>query len=143
MSDPPITSKDKSDNIVLLRTPEAPRQPVDTPCPHDVLVVDLKERKIRCESCHAEVDIFDKLAALIQSPSAHRMTLQVSDKTRERCASRHVDEAVDTLRSLWQSEEELPCCPHCAAGLMPEEFDESSVKITTRCLEQQRRQFEQ
>lgn len=91
-------------------------------CPHRAMAYDEKERRIWCKDCETDVEAFD--AFLIICQHFH----QAADRLeRERKAIEEAKEhnliriAAKQLDEKFRRKKMVPTCPHCRAGIFPED----------------------
>ena len=117
------------------------RRPVST-CKHLRMVYDTQERRIYCEDCESDVDPFDAYLILV-----HEWDRAVSRLERERAEleaakDHHVrSRAAKAMDDEWRRRNTVPACPHCKAGIFPEDVA-NGVGRTGKKLEQARRKRE-
>lgn len=109
-------------------------------CPHPTLTYDTAERRIWCKDCESDVEAFDAFLILVtyfdraEKGIARRQTALIEAETFQvrSLAAKAIDEA-------WRKRDSIPCCPHCHAGLFPEDFKNGRMSTMGREFAEARR----
>lgn len=92
-------------------------------CEHKALIYSPSERRVWCENCERTIDNFD--AFLIFTRHFERMESEARHKlttAQEALNSAARLRATKALDRMWAGGKMAPCCPHCHAGLLAEDF---------------------
>jgi len=97
------------------------RRPVSS-CKHRQLVYDTKERRVWCQDCETDVEPFDAFTSLVEhfhraAEKADRILKEAHEASRFALISR----AAKAIDKLWRRQKMVPACPHCGAGIWPED----------------------
>lgn len=100
-------------------------------CRHHNLTYDMGERRIWCRSCEMTIEGFDAFMVLVRN-----YQLMISDYQRRKsdlddaikCNIRRI--AARNLEKGWNSRRHVPACPHCARGLLPEDFQSRPALVS-------------
>lgn len=128
MTDTPIEPQDYISGVKVvdigdLRVARGLTRRPASSCKHKQLVYDERERRIWCQHCETSVDPFDAFVRLVEQWKG-----AVDDAQRDRDAAREAlahaarHRATKVLDKAWGSRTMVPTCPHCHAGLFPEDF---------------------
>lgn len=99
------------------------RRPVST-CRHHQLVYDDRERRIWCKDCEADVEPFDAFKGIVENfDRAAREIQQTMDEVNESRTFAIISIAAKKIDKLWRRRGSVPACPHCSAGIWPEDVD--------------------
>lgn len=98
------------------------RRPVSV-CKHSQLVYDRHERRVWCKECETDIEAFDAFELLVGNFSAASDRLERREE-RVREAEKHslISRASKAFDEAWRTRNMSPCCPHCKAGLLPEDI---------------------
>lgn len=92
-------------------------------CRHASLTYDPRERRIWCKDCEKDVDPFDAFTGLVEQYNrAYKDHLKREKEISEAEGFQARSRAAKTLDEAWRRRKRLPTCPHCRAGLFPEDF---------------------
>jgi len=91
-------------------------------CKHLSLVYDKSERRIWCEDCETDVEPFDAFLGLVERFS------EVEERINRTLTEAHeaskfslISRAAKSIDKDWRSKKMVPACPHCHAGIWPED----------------------
>lgn len=100
-------------------------------CKHTNLTYSTEERRVWCQDCKRTIENFDAFKVLVDSfqrmELAARLKLEKAEAAMAATIHRRATKAVD---KAWSSSLPAIGCPHCRAGLLPEDF-EAGVKVCT------------
>jgi hypothetical protein len=125
--DPPIEPQDylyglKVVDIGDLRVARGmSRRPVSA-CKHKPLVYDERERRIWCRDCETNVEAFD--AFLMTAENFGRAASEITrqrEKLEEAQNHNIIRVAVKQMDEHFRRKNMVPACPHCSAGIFPED----------------------
>jgi hypothetical protein len=109
-------------------------------CKHRKMHYDQTERRIWCPDCETDIPAFDAFIVLVDqfATEQERLTkmrheLESAMKFQARSL------AVKALDEVWRGRNMAPCCPHCKAGLLPEDFAKGVGQQVGRDYEMRRR----
>jgi hypothetical protein len=109
-------------------------------CKHLKMTYDTSERRIWCQDCETNVDAFDAFVSLVSWHSTAIDKLKAREsKIKEAAAFSARSLAVKALDEVWRGRNMAPCCPHCKAGLLPEDFAKGIGSQVGRDYEMRRR----
>lgn len=92
-------------------------------CEHKSLVYSSKDRRIECKDCDQPVEAFDAFMTLVRHFDSMEAAARLREqKTSEALGAVIIRRAAKALDRAW-GRKMAPCCPHCLAGLLPEDFD--------------------
>jgi hypothetical protein len=115
------------------------RRPFTT-CPHKQLVYDQRERRIWCKDCECDVEAFDAFEQLVTNlDKGWKEVMRRVEKVEEAEAHSLISVAAKVVDDAWRKKNLSPCCPHCMAVLLPEDFSKGIVNKRGTELERQRR----
>lgn len=127
MGTPPIIPQDYLSGVTVIDIGDArvsrgmSRRPV-TACKHSPLVYDQMERRVWCRDCESDVEPFDAFLILVEQFARAANDIQ---KRREKLeeAEQHniIRVAAKRLDEMFRSTKMVPACPHCRAGIFPED----------------------
>lgn len=107
-------------------------------CHHWALTYDERERRIWCNDCETTIDAFDGFLSLVsQFDRAAKNAKAAAAEIADAKAHNLVKIAAKKMDDHWRKRRTIPTCPHCHAGLMPE--DASKMGRMSRELEMARR----
>ncbi|MGB7387968.1 MAG: hypothetical protein WA929_10280 [Pseudomonas neustonica] len=92
-------------------------------CNHLRLNFDDQERRIYCQDCEQEVDHFDAFITVVNN--WRTMTRRLDERRKSIDEAEQftlVSRAAKELDKAWRKRKQVPCCPSCNAGLLPEDF---------------------
>lgn len=91
-------------------------------CKHKMMIYDQKERRIWCKECEADVEHFDAFLILVaQFSSAAAEIQRRHEKVAEAERINITRIAAKNMEKAFRSRNMVPMCPHCTAGIFPEE----------------------
>lgn len=97
------------------------RRPVSS-CRHHGLRYDPHERRVWCADCETDVEPFDAFVKLVEHfDAAAKMAKRLLDEATEAQAFAVRSIAAKEMDRHWRSRNMVPACPHCHAGLWPED----------------------
>ena len=97
------------------------RRPVSS-CKHKSLAYDQKERRIWCKDCETDVEPFDGFVLLVEHfHAASQKAQRMLDEAHEASKFSLISRAAKKIDRLWRSKNMVPSCPHCHAGIWPED----------------------
>lgn len=111
-------------------------------CEHGTMIYCPSERRIWCEECERTIDSFDafyKLTGHLQKMLSEAAAKLARANEALRSAARL--RATKTLDRLW-AKKMVPCCPHCRAGLLADDFADGAAASMSIELELARRNRE-
>lgn len=145
--DPPIVEQDWIAGIRVVdfgnyRVARGLSRRPTTSCKHNNVVYDEKERRIWCKDCETTIEPFDAYIRILNSYNSavavlnyrENKILELENYNLVRIASKNIDQA-------WRKKESIPCCPNCARGLLPSDFN-PIISRTNKQLEIKRRKKE-
>lgn len=115
------------------------RRPISS-CRHRKMVYDDKERRIWCSDCETEVEPFDAFMYLVEVfdgglKDLNRRRREIHEAEQFAMRSR----AAKVMDQAWRSTTMAPLCPHCNAGLLPEDVVKG-VSMASKQLIRKRRE---
>lgn len=97
------------------------RRPVSS-CKHHQLVYDDRERRIWCKDCETDIEAFDAFKQIVERfHYAATEAQRLLDQAAEAQKFALISIAGKTIDKLWRSKRHVPTCPHCDAGIWPED----------------------
>jgi len=92
-------------------------------CQHLRLNYDNEERRVYCSHCESDVDPFDAFMTVVRSWRAMTGKLEARRKSIEEAEQfTLISRAAKEVDKVWRKRSQVPCCPSCNAGLLPEDF---------------------
>ncbi|WP_277969343.1 hypothetical protein [Sphingomonas echinoides] len=130
--DPPIVEMDylsglKVIDIGDIRVARGMSRRPHSSCNHRAMVYDPKERRVWCKDCETDVEPFDAFEILCQNYGA-----AVERIKRDRAAVEEAKEhnliriAAKQMDEHFRQRNMVPACPHCNAGIFPEDVAKMS-----------------
>jgi len=110
----------------------------DARCEHKHLTLDDNGEIVTCEDCKQQVNAYWALhrMALMWGNHAQQVRRVVAQVHEDQKATFHL-RAAKVVERAWQRRKSVPICPHCKAGIFPEDgFGTSSIN---RAIELKRR----
>jgi len=107
-------------------------------CQHRQLVYDKNERRVWCKDCERDIESFDAfelVVAQFYDAKRHYETMQREVEEAQQHNLHLI--ACKNLDHVWRGKM-VPACPHCKAGLLPEDFKTIGTRYSGE-LERQRR----
>lgn len=106
-------------------------------CKHNRMVYDQQERRIWCEDCENDVDVFDAYVRLVEChDSAWKKIWRTWNEAKEAADFQLRSRAAKAMDKVWRGRRMVPNCPHCGEGLLPEDIlnnqSGSSAELTRR-----------
>lgn len=99
------------------------RRPIST-CRHHSLVYDTQERRIWCEHCETDVEAFDAFKMTVEYfDAAAKRAERMLTEAKEARAFSIISIAAKKIDKLFRRRGSVPACPHCHAGIWPEDVD--------------------
>lgn len=97
------------------------RRPVSI-CKHLSLVHDQNERRIWCKDCESNVEPFDAFLLICENFGSAARQIE-RDRAEVEAAKAHsiIRIAAKKMDELFRSKKMVPACPHCGAGIFPED----------------------
>ena len=91
-------------------------------CKHRQVTYDQRERRIWCRDCETNVEPFDAFLMIVEhfdaaDKKAQRMIAEAHEASKFALVSR----AAKEIDKQWRRKNMVPSCPHCNAGIWPEE----------------------
>lgn len=132
---PPIDPKDYLYGLTVvdigdLRVARGKTRQNPSACRHLRLNYDDQERRIYCSDCEQDVDHFDAFITVVHNWRAMTKSLEARRKSIEESEQFTLfTRAAKEIDKAWRKRSQVPCCPSCNAGLLPEDFA-SGVKAT-------------
>lgn len=127
--DPPIVEQDYLYGVKVVDIGDVrvargmSRRPVSA-CNHQRLIYDPKERRIWCKDCETDVEAFDAFQIIVgQWHGAHDELERRQRQIDEAKAANISRIAAKRMEDLWRRKNVIPACPHCHAGLLPEDAE--------------------
>lgn len=97
------------------------RRPVSS-CKHKHVLYDEKERRVWCSDCETDVEAFDAFIGLVgQFDAAAKQAKRLIDEAHEASKFSLISRAAKAIDRQWRSKRMVPACPHCHAGIWPED----------------------
>lgn len=91
-------------------------------CNHLNLVYDQRERRVWCEDCETDVEPFDAFMGLVERHStANAKLIEMQEEAHEASKFSLISRAAKAIDRHWRSRKMVPACPHCNAGIWPED----------------------
>lgn len=105
-------------------------------CEHKRVMYDQQDRRVWCQDCERTIDSFDAPMMMVRhfrsmnSEATHklRQAREVLGKTARLRATKELDK-------IWTGNVMAVQCPHCKAGLLPEDFANGASAAWSRELE--------
>lgn len=97
------------------------RRPVRV-CRHHPMRYDGEERRIWCADCENDVEPFDAFLVLVEYFSAAQAKAsRMMDEAKAAQAHALISIASKEMDRHWRTRNMVPACPHCSAGIWPED----------------------
>ena len=98
-------------------------------CAHQHLSMDDNGDIVQCEDCGNQVSAYWALSMLLNRLQAERDKVERREAEAKRVASQQLHlRAARRVEEAWRSRTTVPTCPHCRAGIRPEDgFGSSRV----------------
>jgi len=110
-------------------------------CKHKLMHYDKTERRIWCPDCETDVPAFDAFITIVENLGEKESQLNISRHQLEVAKQFQARSlAVKALDEVWRGRTMAPCCPHCNAGLLPEDFAKGIQSKVGREYEMRRRE---
>lgn len=123
MSDKPIIPKGKIVSIGDLRVARGLTCRPETTCKHMSLAYDCQERRIWCNDCEQEIEVFDAFVALAENYDRAYSALEARrEEIKEAESASLISVAAREVDKVWRGRKMVPTCPCCGEGLFPEDF---------------------
>ncbi len=91
-------------------------------CRHHAMRYDPRERRIWCADCETDVEAFDAFTLLIEHFDAvQKKARRMMDEAREAQSFQLRSIAAKQIDEKWRKRNMVPSCPHCRAGIWPED----------------------
>lgn len=125
--DPPIEKLDylyglKVVDIGDIRVARGKSRRPATSCRHLSMVYDQSERRIWCEDCEQNVEPFDALMIISNHiDGAHKKAERLLKEAQEASEFALRSRAAKEIDRQWRRKKMVPACPHCHAGIWPED----------------------
>ena len=125
--DPPIISQDylhglKVVDIGDIRVARGLSRRPHSACPHRAMRYDEKERRVWCADCETDVEAFDAFLIVCQHFSAAANRLEKERVAiQEAKAHNLIRIAAKKMDEHFRRKNMVPACPHCNAGIFPED----------------------
>lgn len=149
MSDAPITPRDFFAGVTVVqlgdyRVARGLARRSSSSCPHHQMVYDNRERRVWCQDCETNVDLFDAFISLIEPYDYAVKRLEARYKEVAEAEQFQVrSRAAKAIDKAWRSRTTVPCCPHCHRGLFPEDFANGVREALGRDYAERRRSSDQ
>ncbi len=93
-----------------------------SPCRHLHMLFDRNERRVWCQDCNSELEAFDALLALHGALGREHQRLE-RERLELAAAQNHalISRAAKALDDVWRTRRDVPVCPHCGEGILPED----------------------
>lgn len=115
------------------------RRPVAV-CKHLRMTYDPRERRVWCQDCETDVDSFDAFMEIVERyASATKHLERRANEVREAEAFAIRSRAAKVMDEAWRRRSVVPTCPHCRAGLLPEDILKKGLSVVSTEYEQARR----
>jgi len=124
--------------LARIRKGRTPR-PKHGACRHLNQTYDEAERRVWCDDCGDEIEVFDAYMALINQYD--RIHKHITSRTEEAIsAEKHnlVSRAAKSVDKHWRKRDTVPLCPHCNEGLFPEDMVDGLSTASKKWLKQKR-----
>lgn len=128
MSDEPIIPQDYYHGLSVIHIEDLrvsrglTRRPRSS-CKHVNLTYDMNERRIYCHDCERDIDPFDAFTYLCERwDSANKKLAAREEEFLRLKESNLISVASKRLDKEFRKQHTCPACPHCGAGLLPEDF---------------------
>jgi len=91
-------------------------------CKHRRVTYDQRERRVWCRDCETNVDTFDAFLMLVEHfDEANKKAQRLLDEAHEASKFKLISRAAKSIDRSWRSRNMVPSCPHCHAGIWPED----------------------
>lgn len=104
---------------------------VGRPCEHRNLIYSREERRVWCEDCTRTIENFEAFMIFTEHfqkmERAVRGKQHLVDKALTATVTRRATKVIDRA---WSGNQMAICCPHCRAGLLPEDFENGLSQIS-------------
>lgn len=111
-----------------------------TGCKHHNLVYDNKERRVWCKDCERDIEPFDAFLSLVENFHAAFGAFERMKQEAEKARAHNIHLiACKELERAWRGRTMAVGCPHCRAGLLPEDFKRGGISMCSAEIERQRR----
>lgn len=106
-------------------------------CRHRNVSYDQSERRVYCMDCERDIDGFDAFLMLVEChhsavAKVERRSQELQEAEQFQARSR----AAKHLDKYWRGRTQVPNCPHCGEGLLPEDVlnsrSSSSAELTRK-----------
>ena len=146
---PPIEPRDYLHGINVvdigdLRVARGKTRREHSACRHLRLNYDEEERRIYCSDCESDVEPFDAFMTVVHSWRAMTGKLEARRKSIEEAEQfTLISRAAKELDKVWRKRRQVPCCPSCTAGLLPEDFASGITSTRSADIERAKRKRQQ
>lgn len=91
-------------------------------CRHKLMTYDPRERRIWCADCETDVEPFDAFVLLVEKFDAtNKRARKMLDEAQAAQSHNLRLIAAKQIEEKWRSRNMVPACPHCSAGIWPED----------------------
>lgn len=91
-------------------------------CPHHRMVYDRQERRVWCKDCEQDVEAFDAYMLVVeQFAKAEARIDRLNTEALEASKFSLISRAAKAIDRQWRRRNMVPTCPHCSAGIWPED----------------------
>ena len=98
-----------------------------TSCQHRAMTYDQAERRIWCKDCETNVEPFDAFMIICQHFHKAADRLERERKAIEEAKAHNLSRiAAKSMDELFRRKNMVPACPHCRAGIFPEDVAKMS-----------------
>lgn len=109
-------------------------------CKHLHLTYCDAERRIFCDDCEKTISGYDAFISMIEFFDRQIKYLKAAEEKIKEAQQHNVRRmATKALDDVWQKHSSIPCCPHCNAGLLPDDFLKNRIKVISKEMEIARR----
>lgn len=114
------------------------QRPLETHCEHKHLTLDDNGEVVTCEDCQKQVSAYWALRRMSVMWASHAQEVRrtVAKVHEDQKATFHL-RAAKVVERAWRHRKTVPICPHCQAGILPE--DGFGTSYIHRALELKRR----
>lgn len=103
------------------------RRPVSA-CKHKSMVYDHKERRVWCKECETDIEGFDAFLILVEQFDRASMDIERRLEQLAEAEKTNITRiAAKNMEKAFRRRHMVPCCPHCKAGILPEDTERMSM----------------
>lgn len=91
-------------------------------CKHRAMAYDQQERRIWCKDCETDIEPFDAFLVICEHFNSAASRLERERQVIEEAKAHNIIRiAAKRIDELFRRKNMVPCCPHCSAGIFPED----------------------